>query len=210
MTEESQSWPLAPNRIHHRSDEENPAFKAIRKERSNKCFIYVFATIVFLGLILLIFSLIVLRPKSPDVKIRSVTVKTLHYITSPFPSVNATLVAEISIENPNFGPYSFDGSSARILYGGQKIGERRFGKGRTETRGRTRVRLTMDIRSSRLPEGANNLNSDLNNGVLKISSYAKITGKVELIKIINNRKTSEMKCDMNLVLKTKRIKDLRS
>ncbi|KAF4372937.1 hypothetical protein G4B88_018102, partial [Cannabis sativa] len=61
---------------------------------------------------------------------------------------------------------------------GQKIGERRFEKSRTKTRERTRVRLTMDIRSSRLPEGANNLNSDLNNGVLKISSYAKISGSL--------------------------------
>ncbi|XP_062074463.1 late embryogenesis abundant protein At1g64065-like [Humulus lupulus] len=209
MAEESQSWPLAPNRIHHRSDEENPAFKAIRKERSNKCFIYVFATIVALGLVLLVFSLIVLRPKSPDVKIRSVTVKSLHYATSPWPSVNATLVAELSIKNPNFGPYSFDASSARILYGGQKIGERRFTKGRTATKGTSRFSVTMDVRSSRLPEGANNMTSDLNNGVFKISSYARISGKVQLIKIINNRKTREMKCSMTLVLKTKRIKDLR-
>lgn len=72
-----------------------------------------------------------------------------------------------------------------------------------------RLRVTMEIRSSRLPEGVNNLSNDLNSGVLKISSYARITGKVHLIKIMKNRKTSEMRCNMTLVLKTKKIRDLR-
>ena len=209
MAEESQSWPLAPNRIHHRSDEQNPIFKAIRKERNNKCFIYFFAGIVILSLILLIFSLIVLRPKSPSVKLRSVTVKNLKYTKSPGPSINATLYLVLTIKNPNFGSYKYENSSARILYGGQRIGERRVGKGRVGAKETKRVSLTMEIRSSRLPEGANNLSSDLNSGVLRVSGYARITGKVRLIKIIKTRKTTEMKCDMTLVFKTKTIKDFK-
>ncbi|PON97740.1 Immunoglobulin-like fold containing protein [Trema orientale] len=209
MAEESQSWPLAPSRIHRRSDEENPTFKAIRKERANKCFIYVFSAIVVLSILLLVFALIVLRPKSPAVKLRSISVKSLRYATSPWPDINATLVAEVSIENPNFGPYRFENSSARFLYGGQKIGERRFGKGRVGAKGTGRLSLTMEVRSSRLPEGANELSSDLNSGVFKMSSYARISGKVRLIKIIQTRKTSEMRCNMTLVLKTKKIRDWR-
>ncbi|EXC34335.1 hypothetical protein L484_006690 [Morus notabilis] len=208
--QESQSWPLAPMRVHQRSDEENPAFKALRKERTNKCFVYIFAGIVILGAILLIFALIVLRSKSPEIKLKSVTVKSLDYSTSPWPSLNATLIATVAIKNPNFGPYRFgSNNSAVFLYGGGKLGEQRIRQGKATAKATKRVNVTVEIRTSRLPQGSNNLGGDLSSGMVNLSSYCKFTGRVHLIKIFENRKTAEMNCAMTLVLKTKMIKNLR-
>lgn len=208
--QESQSWPLAPARVHRRSDDENPAFKALRKERTNKCFVYIFAGIVFLCAILLIFALIVFRSKSPDVRLRSVAVKSLRYSKSPSPSLNATLVAVVTIRNPNFGPYVFgNNNSASFLYGGAKLGEHKIGGGEARWKGTERMSITMEVRSSRLPEGSNNLSGDLNSGFVNLSSYCRFTGKVHLLKIFKNRKTAKMNCNMTLVLRTKTIKDLR-
>lgn len=207
MAEENQSWPLNPSRLNRRSDEENPIFKIIRKERSNKCFVYVFAAIVLLSIFILVFALVVLRPKSPSVKLRSVAVKSLRYTTSPFPSLNATLIAEISVENPNFGSFKFDNSTASFLYEGTQISGKKSAKGNVNARETKRINLSLEVRSSRLTE-AQNLVNDLNSGIVKLSCRARFIGKVHLVKILKTKKSKDMNCNMSLSLKNRTIKDL--
>ncbi|XP_015896529.3 late embryogenesis abundant protein At1g64065 [Ziziphus jujuba] len=207
MAEEIQSWPLNPSRLNHRSDEENPVFNNIRKERSNKCFVYVFTAIVLQSIFILVFALVVLRPKSPSVKLRSVTVKSLRYTTSPLPSLNATLVAEISIKNPNFGSFKFENSAVSFLYEGKQINGKKTVKGNVSARETKRFNVSVEVRSSRLSEKQNLVN-DLNSGIVKLSSLARIVGKVHLIKILKTKKTKEMNCTMSINLKNRTIKDL--
>ncbi|CAL9030261.1 unnamed protein product, partial [Prunus brigantina] len=207
--QESQVWPLAPSRLHRRSDEENPTFKAIRRERSNKCFVYVFAAIVLQSVFILVFALVVLRVKSPGFNLSSVAVKSLKHTTSPTSSLNATLVTELAIKNKNFGEYKFEGSSASLWYGGFKVGEAKIGKGSVKARGTRRVSLSIEVRSNRLPQEAKNgFEGEMNSGYLKISSYAKLSGKVNLMKIMKKRKTIDTNCTMVVVLKSRTVKDL--
>ncbi|KAL5551875.1 hypothetical protein UlMin_002051 [Ulmus minor] len=208
MAEETQSWPLAPARVYNRSDEENPTFKAIRRERNNKCFVYVFLVIVILSIILLVFSLVVLRPKSPDVKLRSVMVRNLRYTTSKKPSLNATLVAQVMIKNPNFGYFVLENRNvASFFYRGTKFGEKRIQKGSVDVRETKKSSVVVDLRSSKLPENQN-LGNDLNSGFLKLSFRSKIVGEVHLMKIFKNKRTSYLNCNMTLNLKRRRVKDL--
>ncbi|KAM1025067.1 hypothetical protein ACFX13_038965 [Malus domestica] len=208
--QESQIWPLAPSRLHRRSDEENPTFKAIRRERSNKCFVYVFAGIVLQSIIILVFALVVFRVKSPGFNLSSVQIKTLKSTGSPAASFNATLSAQMAIKNKNFGEYKFEGSSASLWYGEFKVGEAKFAKGSVKARGTRKVNLRIEVRSNRLPKDVQNggLGSEINSGFLNISSYAKISGRVHLMKIMKKRKTIDMNCTMVLVLKNKTVKDL--
>ncbi|KAF3448633.1 hypothetical protein FNV43_RR09346 [Rhamnella rubrinervis] len=207
--QENHSWPMAPALIYQKSDEENPTFKAIRKERTNnKCFVFIFAGIVIHCIFILVFALIVLRPKSPDVKLRSVTVKGLRYATSPWPSFNATLTAEITIKNPNFGSFRFENTTASLVYEGVKIGGKRTSKSGVNARGTKVMNVGIDVRSSRLPEGPNNLGNDLNSGTLKLSGQAKFSGTLHLVKILRCKKTSELNCTFTLYLTSRTIKDL--
>ncbi|PRQ17548.1 putative Late embryogenesis abundant protein, LEA-14 [Rosa chinensis] len=204
--QESQVWPLAPGKLHQRSDE-NPTFKAIRRERSNKCFVYVFTGIVLFSIAILVFALLVLRVKSPEIKLRSVTVKNLKYSSWP-PSFNTSLSAQMTVKNPNFGDYEFVPTTVSFLYGGSKVGSTKVVKGQAKVKKTGRVSFGVDLRSNKLPEGANNLTSDINSGMLKLTGTGKVSGKVTLWKIINKRKTGKMDCTMTLVLKSKTIKDL--
>ncbi|PQM36622.1 late embryogenesis abundant protein [Prunus yedoensis var. nudiflora] len=206
--QESQVWPLAPSRLFRRSDEENPTFKAIRRERSNKCFVYVFAAIVLQSILILVFALVVLRVKSPGFNLSSVAVKNLKHTTSPT-SLNATLATELVIKNKNFGEYKFEGSSASLWYGGFKVGEAKIGNGSVKARGTKRVSLSIEVKSNRLPQEAKNgFEGEMNSGYLKISSYAKLSGKVNLMKKIKTRKTIDTNCTMVVVLKSRTVKDL--
>lgn len=208
MVEESQSWPLAAARLYRRSDEENPTLKAIRKERSNKCFIYVFSGIVILSIILLVLSLLFLRPKSPNLNLISIRVKNLKYSNSPLlPSLNASLVALLKIKNPNFGDFKFDPSTGCFLYGSVKIAEAKIGKGVLNFRGTKILNMNFEVRSNKLTNSYS-LRSDINYGMLKLTGYAKIKGKLHFLKIIKTTRTRDMICTMNLILRSKIIKDL--
>lgn len=208
MVEESHSWPMAPSKLYDRSDEENPTFKAIRKERSNKSFIYVFALIVIASLVLLVLALLFLRPKSPNVHLGSVRIKTLKYTTSPLPSLNASMVAVLKIKNPNFGDFKFDPSSVSFSYGGFKIAEAKIRKGGLNVRGSKRLKLNIELRSNKLTD-SNSLRNDINSGLLKLSGYVKITGELYFLKIIKKTRTSrDVICSMTLILRSKTIKDL--
>ncbi|KAF3447665.1 hypothetical protein FNV43_RR08367 [Rhamnella rubrinervis] len=171
--QENHSWPMAPALIYQKSDEENPTFKAIRKERTNnKCFVFIFAGIVIHCIFILVFALIVLRPKSPDVKLR------------------------------------FENTTASLVYEGVKIGGKRTSKSGVNARGTKVMNVGIDVRSSRLPEGPNNLGNDLNSGTLKLSGQAKFSGTLHLVKILRCKKTSELNCTFTLYLTSRTIKDL--
>ncbi|XP_050378077.1 late embryogenesis abundant protein At1g64065-like [Argentina anserina] len=206
--QESQVWPIAPGKLHRRSDDD-PTFKAIRRERTNKCFVYVFTGIVLFSIAILVFALLVLRVKSPEIRLRSVVVKSLKYTSSP-PTFNTSLSAHMSVKNPNFGDYEFVPTTVSFLYGGSKVGSTKVAKGQAKLKKTESLSFgPVDLRSNRLPEGANTLAGDINSGMLKLAVAGKVSGKVTLWKIINRRKTGKMDCTMTLVLKSKTIKDLR-
>ncbi|XP_038875090.1 late embryogenesis abundant protein At1g64065 [Benincasa hispida] len=203
MVEDSQSFPLAHYQAHHKSDEEQQlaTFKTLRKERSNKCFIYVFSTFVFLSVAVLIFALIVLRVNSPSIQLSSVSIPkfSITNANSSSPSLNLTMIAEFTVDNSNFGPFNFDNGTVGLMYGGAIVGEKSTGAGRAEAKGSKRMNVTMEA-------SAKNISSDSNNlGILNLNSFVKLRGRVRLIHIFRRRTSSEITCSMNLDMNTHQI-----
>lgn len=212
MADHDHSLPFAPNKIHQRSDEEIATFKALRKERSGKCFVYVFAGIVILCLLTLVFALIVLRFRFPDVNLSSVAVKNLRLsnvgtASSSNSSFSATLVAEVTIKNTNFGRFNFENSTMSVLYGGMNVGDIRIGRWSVKARETRKMNVAVEVRSNRLSD-TKNLSSDMMSGMLKLNSYASLSGRVNLLNIIKKRKIAEMNCTMTLNLTSGAIEDL--
>jgi len=212
LTKMAEELPFAPSKMYPRSDEEIATFKALKKERSGKCFVYVFSAIVILSIVVLAFAMIVLRFKISDVKLRSVTVKNLKYegrgTAGQSPSFNATLVAEVTIKNTNFGRFKFDNSTLSVLYGGMNVGNRSIIHGRVKARETHEMNITVEVRSNRVMD-TKNLSGDIEAGMLKLSSYAKLSGRVNLMNIMRKRKTTEMNCTMILDLKRRAFQGLR-
>lgn len=75
--------------------------------RSSKCLVYLLVGFVVICIIALIFALIAIHVKGPNVELTSITVKNLRYSNSPPPSFNATMVAKMSIKNMNFRIFQF-------------------------------------------------------------------------------------------------------
>ncbi|KAF8369382.1 hypothetical protein HHK36_032348 [Tetracentron sinense] len=181
-------------------------FKELRRKKRIKCYAYIAAFAVFQTIIILVFALTVMRIKTPDVKLRSVTVEGLQ-VDNTTPSFSMTLIAEVTVKNKNFGHYKFDNTTATISYGGITVGEAVIAKGRAKARNTRKMNITMAVTSSQL-SGNSNLGSEINSGMVTLSSYAKLSGKVQLMKMMKKRKTAEMNCTMALNLTSKAIQNL--
>ncbi|GMY30434.1 late embryogenesis abundant protein At1g64065-like [Fagus crenata] len=200
--------PFAHSRIYPKSDEEIATFKAMKKERRGKCFVYVFAGIVIQCIIVLVLAFIVSHVKIPAAKLRLVTMKNVKYnTTAPSNLFNATMVAEVTIKNKNFGRFKFENSTFRVLYEGMVIGERKLRHGRVKARTGQAMNVTVELRSNRLWD-TKNLSSDIKSGRLNLSSYANLSGTVHVMKIIKKRKITELSCTMTLNLTSRVVQDL--
>ncbi|KAG6688485.1 hypothetical protein I3842_11G127100 [Carya illinoinensis] len=210
------SVPFTPSKLYPKSDEEIATFKEMKKERSGKCFFYVFAGIVIQCVFILVFALITLRSRIPDVKVRSIAVKNLRYnngtsSASISPSFNATLVAEVTIKNTNFGRFKFENTTMSVLYGGMNVvGDTKIGHGSVKARDTQKmINLTVEVRSNRVLNNSQNFSSEIQSGMLKLSSYAKFSGSVNLLNIVKREEIAQMNCTMILNFTSRKFQDLR-
>ena len=176
--------------------------------RNSKCLAYVAAFIVFQTIIILVFALTVMKIKSPKVRFGTVAVENFTPSTTNSSSFDMRLVAQVAIKNTNFGHFKYDSSNVTILYGGMPVGEAVIAEGRTKARKTQRFDVSVDITSDKL-SGNTNLTNDIRSGYLKLSSQAKLSGKVQLMKVIKKKKSGEMSCTMTVNLAQRAIQDLK-
>ncbi|XP_059639487.1 late embryogenesis abundant protein At1g64065-like [Cornus florida] len=125
----------------------------------------------------------------------------------------------MTVKNDNFGGFKFENSSriinVRVMYenvttiGDIKIGMRCVGSRDTEHVNVVAV-LQVRMRSSGvlLTLADEMLSSDINSGLLRLSSYGKLRGEVRVMKMIRTRATAEMNCSMCLNFTSRAIQDL--
>ncbi|XP_020204646.1 uncharacterized protein LOC109789983 [Cajanus cajan] len=161
--------------------------KRINQERRSAiCFVCCLATFVILCALLLVFAILV-RPRSPHVRLTSAKSNQNSY--------NTTVTFFLTIENPNYGSFSYENTNMIVLHAGGKIGQRKIAGGIVGYGDTKQVNATVNVRSVTA-----SLFSGINSGSLNITSYGKFSGTVHLLKIMNVRKTVEMTCDMKLDL----------
>ncbi|XWS50021.1 hypothetical protein CRYUN_Cryun12cG0052700 [Craigia yunnanensis] len=210
MQEDPQGKPLAPVQDYPRSDMEFGRIKpkALRREeKSSKCLVYVLAIMVIQGTVLLIFASIVLRARTPDIEIGSVTVRNLKYSNSSAPSFNFTLVTEVIVENNNFGEFRFENTTGSVWCGSVLVGEMKIPKGRAQARATERLNVSVDVSSLRISD-TKNLSSNISSGLLELNSHVKLSGRVNIMNIIKRRRQPEMNCFITLNLTGHTVQDL--
>ncbi|GLT90832.1 hypothetical protein SLE2022_087490 [Rubroshorea leprosula] len=176
------------------------------KRSNKKCLLYVAAFVVFQTAIILVFALTVMRVKSPKLRFGTATVRNFSTGANNLPSFD--LAAQVTVKNTNFGHFKYENSTLMILYGGFPVGEVAVLKGRTRAKQTKKFDVVVAVSSSRLSSNPN-FQNDINTGVLRLSSEGKLSGKVELMKVIKRKKSAEMSCTMGINLATKAVQDLK-
>ncbi|XP_060211034.1 late embryogenesis abundant protein At1g64065 [Lycium barbarum] len=217
MAENSKIIPLAPPRKYLNSDQEMNLSKPInfynnkKNQRSSKCFVHFLSTIVLISIVMLIFSMIFLRFKSPSFELDLINVQNLRFTNSTNSSSFSMIMgAEIVVDNENFGRINFEDSSMSVfLYDNITIGFANINVGRVDARKSKRMGISLKVRANDQLNHSNwNLSSDINSRTVKLTSFGEFRGKVKAMKIISRHKISVMNCTMNLNLTSQAIQDL--
>lgn len=196
----------------YRGDEEYAPIKPgkpSREEKSSKCIVYFLLLIVLLVASALILASIFLHAKTPRIEIKSVTVNHLsHGRNASSPSFNATLVAELTMKNNNFGSFKFQNGSGNFWYDIFKVGEMKIPEGLVRARETKTMKIRVQVKSYGALNEKTNLTSDINSGMVRLSSYAKLHGRVNLFKFVEKKKSPEMNCYMTVNLTSHSVQDL--
>ncbi|XP_048422514.1 late embryogenesis abundant protein At1g64065-like [Pyrus x bretschneideri] len=177
--------------------------------KNKKCLAYVAIFIVFQIIVITAFALTVMKVKGPKVRFVTITADNFSSTGSNSdPSLSLNLVTEIAVKNTNFGHFKYQNSTVTIYYSGQAIGTADIPQGKAKARSTRRTGVIISINTDKL-SGSTNLGSDINSGVVPLTSEATLKGKVELMKIIKKNKSGKMSCSMSLNLTNRAIQDLK-
>ncbi|PON43887.1 Late embryogenesis abundant protein [Parasponia andersonii] len=195
-----------------RKDEESTTMHSdeLKRKKRIKLAIYIAIFAVFQVIVITVFGLVVMRAKSPKLRLSNdIEFQNLNIVNSgsSSPSFDMNFSAQVRVKNSNFGPYKFDNTTAVFTYGGATVGQVIIPKGKAGLKSTKKINVIVSLSSSQLPNTAD-LGTELASGTLTLSSTAKMTGKVELMLIMKKKKSANMNCTITIDVNQKKLRSL--
>jgi len=173
--------------------------KNIRLRKFILCCGCVTAIVVLLVVIVLVLGFTVYNVKDPEVRMNGVTLINGTFANGA--TDNVTILADISVKNPNAFTFRFGNATTDVYYNGEEIGEGESPPGKAKARRTIRVNTTMELNAKKLLANPN-LDVDLKDQALNISSYTRIRGKVKILNIFPRKVVVEMNCTVTYNITT--------
>ncbi|XP_022718085.1 late embryogenesis abundant protein At1g64065-like [Durio zibethinus] len=181
-----------------------------RRKRNIKCWACIVAGVIAQTIIILLFVLLVMRIRNPKVRLEGVIVENVRLDSSPSkPSFTMKLNAQVAVKNTNFGHFKFKNSTFTVSYKGTPVGEATIVKARARARSTKKFNVTVLVSSNnKISRDSNQISSDIDSGIINLSSHAKLEGKIHLFRIFKKKKSTEMNCTMDVNTTLKQIQNL--
>ncbi|XP_058206045.1 uncharacterized protein LOC131319687 isoform X2 [Rhododendron vialii] len=198
--EQQQAFPLAPTNGYARSDAEAATAdkEELRRQKRKKYLIYFAAFVVFQTLIIVLFSLTVMKVKTPKFRVRSSS--SINTVDVQQTSFTLNMNAQFGIKNTNFGPYKYDSTTVSFLYNGIQVGSAVIPKSKANFLSTKKINVPVDLTSANLSG---------NTEILTLTSTARLSGKVELMLIFKKKKAVNMNCTMNANTSTQMLENVK-
>lgn len=202
INEKDQIKPLSHTFI----TQEDEAISTEMKQYHNKRWLIwcgvVSAMILIISVTLLVLAFTIFRVKDPTIKINSVTFQGLDFVkinsSNLNPGTNLTVMANVSVRNPNVASFKFNNVTTMLYYNGTVIGEATTPPGLAKARKTIFVDVTMVVLVDRFL-AVPRLQNDLIAGMLPVSSYTEVRGKVKIV--IKKHIEVKMNCTMTIDIK---------
>ncbi|KAG5558699.1 hypothetical protein RHGRI_008605 [Rhododendron griersonianum] len=206
-----QAYPLAPTNGYARSDAEAATADSdeLRRQKRKKLLVYIAAFVVFQTAIIVLFSLTVMKVKTPKFRVRSASFTTTFDVQPTDPSFALNMNAQFGVKNTNYGPYKYDNTTVYFYYNDIQVGSAAVPKSKANFLSTKRFNVAMDLSSANLTSVNTNLASDLNSGVLPLTSKSRLSGKVELMLIFKKKKSVDMSCTMDVRIATRELENVK-
>ncbi|KAM7525818.1 hypothetical protein LguiA_015720 [Lonicera macranthoides] len=210
MAEKEQEKPLAPaytrTPTHFLSTELKNHRPRHRKFLLCGC---IAAVLLIIVVVILVLSFTVFHIKDPVMNLNAVQIQGLEFINATNilsdPTTNITVLADVSVKNPNVATFKYNEATTRLYYDGVLVGEARTPPGRAMARRTVRLNVTIDVMVNRLV-AVPGLGSDLNAGALPVRSYSSISGRVKILNVKKNVAV-KMNCTMIVNVTSRSIQD---
>ncbi|KAE8653896.1 putative Late embryoproteinsis abundant hydroxyproline-rich glycofamily protein [Hibiscus syriacus] len=140
--------------------------KELKRKKRMKWIVYALAFAIFQTIVILVFSLTVMRFKNPKFRVHSITVQDLTASAPNPPSFSIKLNAQVAVKNTNFGHFKFQNTTISFDYGGVGVGDALVAKGRSKARSTKKMNVAVELNSSNIPNNSS-LQVILNQGYWK-------------------------------------------
>lgn len=167
--------------------------------RGRKVCIAIAAALVVIALVFVVLGFTVFRPRHAITTINSFSLGVLQTGNTSFGvgiDVNATLLVDLSVTNPNRASFSYPGGgTAELFYRGKLAGVAAIPPGAIGAGETLRMNVTLTVLAGRLIADSN-VYSDVLSGSLAVTTYTRIAGKVTVLGLLKLRTVTYTTCDV--------------
>ncbi|KAJ4826159.1 hypothetical protein Tsubulata_037361 [Turnera subulata] len=211
MAEKEQVKPLtSPGFRFHGHDEEDQAISMefkLRRRNCLKCCGCFAAIFVILVVIALVLGFTIFHVKNPKISTNNIAVQHLELANGTLqPDTNVTVLADVSVKNPNAASFKFKNGTTIIYYGGLMVGQAAIPPGKARAWKTAHFNVTVELLSSRIL-AVPSLKSDLSSGALTMSTYTEIGGKVRVLKIVEKDVAVRVNCTVTYNISTQDVQE---
>ncbi|MFS8003904.1 putative Late embryogenesis abundant protein, LEA_2 subgroup [Helianthus anomalus] len=160
------------------------------------------AVILIISVVMLVLGFTVLHVKNPKINMNSVTIIGLDRVN--ISNVNLTVVADVSVKNPNVAAFKFEKSNSSLLYHGKVVGVADIPAGIAKARRTMRLNVTVEVMVAEIARNQQFV-SDLMAEMLPVESYTKIDGRVKILNIIKRHVSVTMNCSFSVNVTSREI-----
>ncbi|KAI5329057.1 PREDICTED: late embryogenesis abundant [Prunus dulcis] len=208
MAAKEQGKPLAPaNSYHLRSDEEEVIVSSHTKLCQRKyvmCCGCVSALFLIIAVTAIVLGFTVFHVEGPRIKMNDVTIQQLEFANGALRlDTNVTLLADVSIKNPNVASFKYGNTTTRVYYNETEVGQGRTPAGVAKARRTMRMNVTVDIVPGEI-SAVPGFIKEVASGKLTVSTYTRIEGKVKIL-MVNKNVVVELNCKMTYNFASKEI-----
>jgi hypothetical protein len=160
------------------------------------------AVILAILIIILVLSFTVFKAKDPVITVTGVSLKSFSFSTDPSLTtfkLDVALHLNVSVHNPNVASFKYKNSSTYLSYRGREVGSAPIPAGSVGAKKTVKLQTDLDIQALQIVMTAN-LTSDLQAGVIPISTHAAIAGKLNIVNIFKHHAISTSDCNANIMV----------
>lgn len=156
--------------------------------------------ILILIVVAVVLYFTIFKPKQPKITTQSVTLENFKYFPFPF-FLNATFGLVVSIDNPNYGSYTYQNSTTYVTYRGINVAEASIENDTIPARGKHDIETTVVVQVDKIVADP----SDIFTQNFNFSSSTTLHGKATVLKFLKIKATSYSTCDIYLVTSTQNV-----
>ncbi|BBN15998.1 protein MpLEA-like55 [Marchantia polymorpha subsp. ruderalis] len=162
-------------------------------------------------ILILILSFTVFKAKDPRITVTGMSLQSFAASLDPIRlswRLDVSLHLNVTVRNPNVASFKYENSSTYLFYRGLEVGRAAIPAGKVEAKKSSEFSTYLEIKAVDVPNDAN-LTGDVTAGIIPVSTYSRIRGRLNVINIFKRHAISTSDCSANLIISNTTLRDFK-